>query len=115
MTKAGRLAETIRQIREHLRQAVALAKTLRPQVLELRRDGDWDPGELETSGAETGLLAMGLAAYIVCSAWQSAGTRAKLDRSRALAENVPVKVSTAALANIIIDHGRWTTSVLPHE
>ena len=114
-TKADRLAETMRRIHQHVRQAVALAKTIQPQVVELRRDGssedgeDWDPVELESRGADTGLLSMGLSVFLVCSAWGSPGTRAKLNRIRALADEVPVQVTTLALANVIIDQGRWTT------
>ena len=61
------------------------------------------------SAADTGLLSMGLSVFLVCSGWGSPGTRAKLDRIRALAEDVPVEVSTLALADVVIDHGRWTT------
>ena len=114
MTKARRLADTLRRIHEHITQAVALAKTIQPQVVELRRDGssddgeDWDPGELELSAADTGLLSMGLSVFLICSGWGSAGTRAKLDKIRALADEVPVQVTTLALANVVVDHGRWT-------
>ena len=113
-TKGRKFIETMRRIHKHISLAETLARTIRPQVVELRRESqseegeDWNPAELELMAGKTGLLSMGTSVFLVCSAWQSAGTRAKLDKIRALAENVPVQVSTLALANVIVEHGRWT-------
>ena len=118
-TRAGALRATMRKIEHHIRQAQSLAETVGPQIAELTDSKDdpeepsegWDPAELDAYGQRTGLLITRLAVMHVCATWQSPGAQEKVDEILALADDVSLRTSAVAMANMIIEYERWTGSL----